>query len=111
MKATSRHVLVLVTAPNLKVARAVAKAALEARLVACANLVPRLESHYWWKGKLEKSAEALIVMKTLKTRLKVLEQAVLAAHPYDTPEFVVLPLAGGNERYLAWIDASVAWAT
>ena len=111
MKATSRHVLVLVTAPNLKVARAVAKAALEARLVACANLVPRLESHYLWKGKLEKSAEVLVVMKTLKARVKALEQAVLSAHPYDTPEFVVLPLAGGNERYLAWIDASVAWAT
>jgi periplasmic divalent cation tolerance protein len=106
MKATARHVIVLVTAPDLKTARAVAKAALTARLVACANLVPKLESHYWWRGKLEKSAEVLVMMKTLKRHLPALEAAVLAVHPYDTPEFVALPLSGGNERYLAWIGAN-----
>jgi periplasmic divalent cation tolerance protein len=108
MKATSRHVIVLVTAPNLKTARALAQAALTARLVACANLVPKLESHYWWRGKLEKSAEVLVMMKTLKRHLPALEKVVLATHPYDTPEFVVLPMLGGNERYLAWIDSSTA---
>jgi periplasmic divalent cation tolerance protein len=106
MKATARHVIVLVTLPNLKTARALAKAALTAQLVACANLVPKLESHYWWQGKLEKSAEVLVIMKTQKRHLAALEAAVLAVHPYDTPEFVVLPLAGGNERYLAWIDVN-----
>lgn len=107
MKRTSRHVLVLVTAPDLKTARALAKVVLEARLAACANLVPRIESHYWWQGKLERSAEVLMLMKTTRPHLKALEETILTRHPYDTAEFVVLPLEAGNAKYLAWIDRSV----
>ncbi len=107
MKRTSRHVLVLVTAPDLKTARALAQAALEAKLVACANLVPRIESHYWWQGKLERSTEVLMLMKTTRPHLKELEETILARHPYDTAEFVVLPLGAGSAKYLAWIDSSV----
>ncbi len=95
--------IVLVTAPDLKTARRLAQAALAARLIACANLVPKLESHYRWQGKLEQSAEVLMVMKTTAARLAALEKLVSARHPYDTPEFVVLNLAGGTKRYLAWL--------
>lgn len=100
--------IVLVTAPDLKTARRLARAALTARLIACANLVSRLESHYRWQGKLEQSSEVLMVMKTTATRLKALEKLVLAKHPYDTPEFVVLNLAGGTKKYLAWLAESCA---
>lgn len=95
--------IVLVTAPDLKTARRLAKAALAERLIACANLVPKLESHYRWQGKLEQSAEVLMVMKTTAVRLAALEKLVVAKHPYDTPEFVVLNLAGGTKKYLAWL--------
>ena len=104
---TSRAHIVLVTAPDLKSARKIAKAALTARLVACANLVPRIESHYWWQGKLEKGAEVLIIFKTEKTKLPELEKNVIANHPYDTPEFITIPISAGNQRYLDWISASV----
>jgi periplasmic divalent cation tolerance protein len=107
MKPASRFTVVLVTAPDLKTARALARAALEARLIACANLVPRIESHYWWQGKIERGAEVLLVMKTTRARLAALEKLVLARHPYDTPEFLVLPLQGGTTRYLDWLAASV----
>jgi len=107
MKPAHRFVLVLITAPNLKSARALARVALEARLIACANLVPRVESHYWWQGRLERGAEVLLVLKTTRARLAALEKLVLARHPYDTPEFLVLPLHAGAERYLAWLAASV----
>ncbi len=107
MKRAATFRLVLVTAPDLKTARALAKAALTARLVACANLVPKVESHYWWQGKLEASAEVLIVFKTTRARLAALEQLVVAQHPYDTPEFIALPLAEGNAKYLAWLAGSV----
>ncbi|MCD6049003.1 MAG: cutA [Verrucomicrobia bacterium] len=108
MKKTVQHRLVLVTAPDLKTARKLAQAALTAHLVACANLIPKLESHYWWQGKLEKSAEVLILFKTTPGKLKALERIILAHHPYDMPEFVVLPITAGNERYLQWVTQSVA---
>ena len=108
MKAARKFSLVLVTAPDLKTARKLARAALAARLIACANLVPKIESHYWWQGKLESSAEVLIVFKTTKTKLKALEKLILAKHPYDTPEFIVVPITAGNKRYLAWLGKSVA---
>src|SRR5437899_1926509 len=107
MKQASNAVLVLVTAPNLDTARALAKAALGARLVACANLIPKIESHYWWQGKLESSAEVLIIFKITKAKLKALEKLIVVKHPYDTPEFIVLPITAGNKRYLAWVGASV----
>lgn len=92
----------------MKVARHLAQEALLEKLVACANIIPKLESHYWWQGKLEMSAEVLIVFKTTKKKLVALEKLVLANHPYDTPEFVVLSLNAGSKRYLEWITASVA---
>jgi periplasmic divalent cation tolerance protein len=107
MKTAASCSLVLVTAPDLKVARRLARAALQARLVACANLVPRLESHYWWQGKMESAAEVLLVFKTNKACLAKLEKLILANHPYDTPEFLVLPLRAGTARYLRWLTASV----
>ena len=108
MKQASNAVLVLVTAPNHDTARALAKAALSARLVACANLIPKIESHYWWQGKLESSAEVLIIFKMTKGKLKALEKLIVANHPYDTPEFLVLPIIAGNKRYLDWVSKSVA---
>lgn len=106
MKRASNFSVVLVTTPDLKTARALARAALRARLIACANLIPKIESHYWWRGKLESGGEALLIAKTQKSKLTALEKLVLARHPYDTPEFLVLPLNAGNRRYLDWLAAS-----
>lgn len=108
MKLVRRYVIVLVTAPDRKTARLIARAALASRLVACANLVPGVESHYWWQGKLERSNEVLVMFKTTRRNLARLEKTVLSLHPYDTPEFVVLPISAGSRRYLDWLDASVA---
>lgn len=107
MKAATRQALVLVNAPNKQVARKLAQAALKAKLIACANLVPSIESHYWWEGKLAKGSEVLLLLKTTQKHLVELEQVILANHPYDTPEFIVLPIKSGNTRYLDWITASV----
>jgi periplasmic divalent cation tolerance protein len=99
--------LVLVTAPDLATARRLATAALLARKAACANLIPGVESHYWWKEALESGSEILIVFKTLDSHIVGLERVIHAEHPYDTPEFLVLPVQGGSQRYLDWIAASV----
>lgn len=104
----SSPALVLVTAPDLKVARRLSQMALRARLIACANLVPRIESHYWWQGQLETRSEVLILMKTTNARLAALEKLILANHPYDTPEFVVLSLTKGTKKYLDWVKDSAS---
>jgi periplasmic divalent cation tolerance protein len=106
MKPANQFATVVVIAPDLKTARVLAKAALKARLVSCANLVPKIESHYWWQGKIESSAEVLMIFKTKKARLAALERLVLDKHPYDTPEFLVLTLSGGSRKYLNWLAAN-----
>ena len=106
MKPAAQFALVLVTASDLKTARALAKSALQAKLIACANLVPKIESHYWWQGKIESGTEVLMVLKAPKLRLAALEKLILAQHPYDTPEFLVLPLRAGSRKYLDWLAAS-----
>lgn len=102
-----KFVVVLVTAPDMKSARKLARAALKARLVACANLLPKIESHYWWQNKIETGAEVLLLLKTRQSRITELEKVIVATHPYETPEFIVVPICRGNKRYLSWLDSSV----
>jgi periplasmic divalent cation tolerance protein len=106
MKPAKDFFVVLVTAPDMKTARALAKAALQSRLIACANLVPKIESHYWWQGKIESGNEVLMILKTTRKRLTALEKLFLSKHPYDTAEFLVLPLHSGANRYFDWLVAS-----
>jgi periplasmic divalent cation tolerance protein len=100
----------LVTAPDTDTARKLAQAALTQKLAACANIIPNIESHYWWQGKLDQSAEVLIVFKTTAQLQTALRDCVLANHPYETPEFITLPIDFGSDAYLAWIRENVARA-
>ena len=107
MKARAGFRLVLVTCPDTKTARGLAQAALRARLIACANLVPGMESLYRWQGKIEKGREVLMLIKTTAARLASLERLILEKHPYDTPEFLVLPINRGTRKYLTWLSECV----
>src|SRR5262249_11893235 len=98
MKTTNRFQLVLVTGPNQKTARRLARAALNAKLVACANIIPKVESHYWWQGKIEIGAEVLILFKTMERKLPALERLILLNHPYDMPEIIGIRITRGNQR-------------
>ena len=106
MKSAAGIHLVLVTAPDLRTARRLAKSALSARLAACVNLMPKVESHYWWQGKLQSGPEVLLIFKTPEKHLAMLEKLLLAQHPYDTPEFLVLLVHAASEKYLAWLKQS-----
>jgi len=107
MKPRLKYAVVLVTVPDMKKARRLAGTALESRLVACANLVPGIVSHYWWKGKVERASEVLLLLKTRTDRIAALEEFILEKHPYDTPEFMVLEVTRGNKRYLNWLSESL----
>jgi periplasmic divalent cation tolerance protein len=106
MKSASKFKIALVTAPDLKTARRLAGRALREKLIACANIVPKIESHYWWNRKIERGTEVLMILKTTRSALRKLEKLVLSEHPYDTPEFVVLSIDSGAERYLKWLSDS-----
>ena len=96
-------VIAFVTAPNIETARKIARLTLEQGLTACANILPLIESIYWWEEKLETSSEVLIIFKTTSDRQLQLRECVLANHPYEVPEFVAFNIDQGSEPYLQWI--------
>ena len=94
--------IVLVTAPPRR-APGLARALVERRLAACANLLPGVRSVYRWKGRVEESRETLLVLKTAASRVPALLAAVESLHPYEVPEAVVLAAAGGLAPWLRWV--------
>ncbi|CAK5073714.1 unnamed protein product [Meloidogyne enterolobii] len=101
--ATALYKVVYVTVPSTEVGKNIAKEIIQKRLAACVNIVPHLTSIYEWKGKIEEESESLLIIKTEADRLVQLEEIVNKIHPYDVPEFIVLPIEKGSEPYLKWI--------
>jgi periplasmic divalent cation tolerance protein len=100
--------VVLVTCATLEEARKIAREVVEKRLAACVNVVTHaVESFYTWEGKLENGSEYLLMMKTSEERLEELQKEVLRLHSYDTPEFIVVPVVGGSQAYLTWLEESL----
>jgi periplasmic divalent cation tolerance protein len=109
MKAGGEARIVLVTCDSLMEGRKIAKAIVRKRLAACVNLIlGPVQSIYRWKKKVELAREHLLVIKTTRKRLKDLEREVLRLHSYDVPEFLVLPVSAGSNKYLSWLTHSVS---
>jgi periplasmic divalent cation tolerance protein len=100
-------VVVLCTAPDDATANALAQRALDAQLAACVTLLPGATSLYVWQGKLERTAEVQMLLKSSEAHQQVLIELLKAAHPYDTPELLVLPVTHGESEYLSWLSASL----
>ncbi|HET6384281.1 MAG TPA: divalent-cation tolerance protein CutA [Armatimonadota bacterium] len=100
-------VVLMVTAESMEQARAIARTLLEKRAVACVNIVPGVESHFWWKGNLESAAEVLIIAKTISSRIEEARSIVQAIHSYELFELLAVPVTGGNPDYLRWVAAAV----
>ena len=98
------HVVVLTAAGSREEANRIANALVERRLVACASVIPGMTSVYWWEGEVTQSEEALVVMKSRRSRVGEVIAQVEALHSYEVPEVLVLGVEQGSERYLAWID-------
>jgi periplasmic divalent cation tolerance protein len=107
----TQHVLILTTLPADADAAAFASALVEARLAACVNVLPAMESIYRWEGAVERETERQIVLKTSTDRTDALWERVRELHPYDVPEFIVLPIVDGNDAYLRWIGDSTRIST
>jgi periplasmic divalent cation tolerance protein len=97
--------LVITNLPDRESAGRLAHLLIEKRLAACVNILSPCRSVYRWKGKTEDAEEFPMLIKTTHTRYADLEAAIRAVHPYELPEIIAVPLAGGLPAYLEWVEA------
>jgi periplasmic divalent cation tolerance protein len=103
-------VVVFVTTGSAEEATGIARALVEARLAACANVVGPITSVYRWQGVIEEAAEHLLLVKARASDLPAVEREVRARHSYEVPEILAVPVRGGSAPYVAWLAASTARA-
>ena len=100
-------VVVFCTCRDQQEALHIANALVERRLAACVNVLPGVQSLYRWEEKIEVDSEHLLLIKTTEERFETLRDAIAEMHSYETPEILAVPVAGGSDKYLAWIRESV----
>jgi periplasmic divalent cation tolerance protein len=100
-------IVVLMTAGSREEAARLADIIVTARLAACVQILPEIESVYHWKGTVERAPEILLLAKTTKENFTALESAVRALHSYETPEIIALPITAASAPYLEWLTANV----
>lgn len=103
MRSNSEVLQVITTVDDGGKAREMARALVEGRLAACAQVVGPIRSYYWWKGKLEEAEEWLLQLKTRAELYPQLERALQEKHPYTVPEILAFPVIAGNPAYLEWL--------
>jgi len=102
-KSAGEVFVILVTVASQEEAVRIGEGVVKAKLAACANVVPGIQSIYRWKGKVVKSQEFLLILKSSKARYSELEKAINAMHTYEIPEIIALPVKEGLDRYLRWV--------
>ncbi|MFE2941228.1 divalent-cation tolerance protein CutA [Streptomyces sp. NPDC059255] len=106
----SAYLTVLTTTDSADKAEALARGVIEARLAACAQISAPVTSVYRWQSVIETAEEWQILFKTVAERYDALEAHLKAAHDYDTPEIIALPVVRGSAEYLAWLTEETAGA-
>ena len=101
------YVLVMVTTANKQEAEKIAQHLLEGRLIACANILGPVSSHFHWSGKIERVEEYLLLMKSRSGMFKEIEAKVKALHSYEVPEVIALQVVKGSKKYLVWLEESL----
>jgi periplasmic divalent cation tolerance protein len=99
------YIIVLVTTANRQEAEDISQKLLEAKLIACANIIDPIASHFHWSGKTEKAQECLVLMKSRRDLFEKLAETVKALHSYEVPEILALPVVAGSKAYLDWLDS------
>jgi len=101
------NIVIMVTAGTDEEARKIASRLLGQRKAACVNIVTGVSSFFWWQGQLDSAQESLLIIKTRASLLSEVVALVKEIHRYDVPEIIALPIIGGNQDYLDWINAEV----
>lgn len=101
-------VQVMTAVDSREAADRIARGLLEARLAACVQVIGPVRSRYWWKGAIEQAEEWVCLVKTRHGLYAEVERAIIAAHPYETPEVLAIPVIEGSATYLGWLAAETA---
>ncbi len=101
------YVIILVTASSKKEAQKIASCLIEQKLAACVNIIDKVDSLFFWEGKIDRAKEYLLVIKSKKEKLPKIIKLVKSLHSYQVPEIIALPIIAGSKPYLRWLDASV----
>lgn len=101
------YAVVLITTPDVAEAQRLSRLLLNERKAACVNIVPGVDSLFWWDGKLDSARESLMVVKTRAALVPEIVALVKKEHSYTVPEVIALPVIAGNPDYLEWIDKEV----
>lgn len=101
------YIVVFITAKDTEEAERIAQTLLKQRQAACVNILPQVNSHFWWNNKLDSSQENLLVVKTKDSLLPDIIKSVKKIHSYEVPEIIAMPIVGGNQDYLGWIEHEV----
>ena len=102
------YIVLLITTETTKEAQQISKLLLEQKKAACVNIISGVDSLFWWEGKIDSAQERLLIVKTKASLLPEIIDLVKGAHSYTVPEIIALPIVGGNQDYLDWIDKSLA---
>ncbi|MFQ6073738.1 MAG: divalent-cation tolerance protein CutA [Candidatus Bathyarchaeia archaeon] len=101
------YILVLMTTATRKEAEKIARSLLTQKLIACANTVGPVSSLFWWKGKISRENEFLVLMKTSESLFEKLATTIKQMHSYEVPEIIAVPITRGEQSYLKWLSASL----
>lgn len=97
--------LVLTNCPDEETANSIALAVVEAKVAACVNILPCVQSIYRWQGVVESATEIPLFIKSTAANYPALEKLIAGLHPYETPEIIALPITQGLPAYLNWVAA------
>ncbi len=101
------HIVILITASGKKEAQAIAGRLVSAKLAACVNIVEKVDSVFFWQGKLDKAKESLLIVKSRRDKFSRIVKLVKSVHSYEVPEIIALPIIAGEKKYLRWLDEPV----
>lgn len=103
-----KGIVIFITSGSEEEAKRLGRVLVEEKLAACVNIIPGVESLYWWKGKIESSKEWMLVVKTQGKMVNRVVKRVKEIHSYEIPEVIALPIVEGNRDYLQWISDVLA---
>ena len=96
-------IYVYVSCADMKEARKIAGYCVTQRIAACGNILPGMESVYWWDDDVQSNQEVVLILKSKSDNFPAIEKAVKSLHSYKCPCITALPVAMGSEDYLNWI--------